>query len=148
MRQIDKAIAACNAQEYPCYQAIADEFGVKRTTLSRRHRGVQTSRENVTATHYSLLSKPQQNELVNYINKLSNKGLPPTIPVVRMLAIDICKTKPGKNWTWRFVRSYKDRLDHGFLQSINLARRKADSPKVYRAWFKDVRDPNYLKFLY
>ena len=55
------------------------------------------SRENVTAIHYSLLSKLQQNELVNYINKLSNKGLPPTIPIIRMLAIDICKTKPSKN---------------------------------------------------
>ena len=50
MRQIDKAIAACNAQEYPCYQAIADEFGVKRTTLSRRHRGVQTSRDVTVLT--------------------------------------------------------------------------------------------------
>src|SRR6266567_7479019 len=106
MRQIDKAIAACNAQEDPCYQAIADEFGVNRTTLLRRHRVVQTSHENVTAIHHSLLSKPQQNKLVNYINKLSNKGLPPTIPVVRMLAINICKTKPNKNWTWQFIRSY------------------------------------------
>ncbi len=65
-----------------------------------------------------------------------------------MLAIDICKTKPGKNWTWRFMRFYKDRLNYGFLRSIDLARRKADSPKAYRAWFKAVRDPNYLKFLY
>ena len=97
MRQIDKAIAACNAQEDPCYQAIANKFGVKRTTLSWRHRGVQTSRENVTTIHYSLLLKPQQNELVNYINKFFNKGLPPIIPVVRMLAINIYKTKPGKN---------------------------------------------------
>ena len=133
MRQIDKAIAACNAQEDPCYQAIANKFDVKRTTLSRRHRGVQTSRENVTAIHHSLLLKPQQNELVNYINKLFNKGLPPTIPVVRMLAMDICKIKPGKNWTWRFVGFYKDHLDHSFLQLIDLARRKADSPKAYRA---------------
>ena len=40
MREIDKAIAAYNAQEYPCYQAIADEFGVKQITLLRRHKGV------------------------------------------------------------------------------------------------------------
>ena len=108
MRPIDKALAACDAQKSPCYQTIADEFHVNRTTLSRRHRGIQTSRENATAIHHSLLSKPQQTELVNYINKLSNKGIPPTVPVVRMLAMDICKTKPGKNWTWRFVRSQQD----------------------------------------
>ena len=40
MRQIDKAIAACNAQEDPCYQAIANKFGVKQITLLRRYRGV------------------------------------------------------------------------------------------------------------
>ena len=95
-----------------------------------------------------MLSKLQQNKLVNYINKLSNKKLPPTIPVVRMLAIDIYKTKPSKNWTWRFVGSYKDRLNYSFLRSINLARRKADFPKVYRVWFKDIKNPKYLKILY
>ena len=106
------------------------------------------SRENVTAIHYSLLSKPQQNELVNYINKLFNKGLSPTIPIIRILAIDIYKTKPGKNQIWRFIGFYKDRLNYSFLRLINLAKKKADSPKAYRAQFKDVKDFKYLKFLY
>ena len=62
--------------------------------------------------------------------------------------MDIYKTKPSKNWTWWFVRSYKDRFNYSFLQLINLAKRKIDSPKVYKAQFKDIRDSNYLKFLY
>jgi hypothetical protein len=78
------------------YTAVADEFGCNRSTLSRRHRGVTTSRENITAIYYSLLLKAQQNRLVNYINKLSDKGIPPTIPVIRLLAIDIYKTRSGK----------------------------------------------------
>ena len=127
MRQIDKAIAACNAQEDPCCQAIANEFGVKRTTLSRRHRGVQTSCENVTATHHNLLSKPQQNELVNYINKLSNKGLPPTIPVVRMLAIDICKIKPGTAWS---IKRPVRRLTVAGLIAKILAAQSSQSMKL------------------
>ena len=62
--------------------------------------------------------------------------------------MDICKTKPSKNQTQQFIKSYKDRLNYSFLQLINLAKRKADSPKAYRAWFKDIKDPKYLKFLY
>ena len=40
MRQIDKTITAYNTQKDPYYQAIANEFGVKRTILLWRHRGV------------------------------------------------------------------------------------------------------------
>ena len=138
MKPIDKALASICGQKDVNYTAVADEFGCDRSTLFRRHRGVITSRENITAIHHSLLSKAQQNELVNYINKLSNKGIPSTIPVVRLLAMDICKTMPGKCWTWRFIKAYSDYLNHGFLWSIDLARRKADSPEVYRAWFEQV----------
>ena len=43
---------------------------------------------------------------------------------------------------------YKNRLNYSFLQLINLAKRKIDSPKVYRVWFKDIKNPKYLKILY
>ena len=62
--------------------------------------------------------------------------------------MDIYKTKPSKNQTQQFIGSYKDRLNYSFLQLINLAKKKIDSPKVYKVWFKDIRDPKYLKFLY
>ena len=62
--------------------------------------------------------------------------------------MDIYKTKPSKNQIWRFMGSYKDRLNHNFLRLINLAKKKADSFKAYRVWFKNIRDSKYLKFLY
>ena len=74
MKSIDKALASIYGQKDVNYTAITDEFGCDRSTLSRRHRGVITSRENITATHHSLLSKAQQNKLVNYINKLFKHG--------------------------------------------------------------------------
>jgi hypothetical protein len=136
MKPIDKALALIYSQKDVNYTAVADKFGCNQSTLSRRHRGVTTSRENIIAIHHSLLSKAQQNKLVNYINRLSNKGIPPTILVVRLLAIDICKTRPRKCWTWRFIKAYSDRLDYSFLWNIDLARRKADSLEVYHIWFK------------
>jgi len=136
IKPIDEALASICGQKDVNYTAVADKFGCNRSTLSRRHRGITTSRKNIIAIYHSLLSKAQQSELVNYINKLSNKGIPPTILVVRSLTMDICKTRPGKCWTWRFVKAHSDRLDYSFLRSINLARRKADSLEVYRAWFE------------
>ena len=82
MKPIDKALASICGQKDINYTAIADEFGCNRSTLSKRYRGVTISYKNITAIHYSLLLKAQQNELVNYINKLSNKGIPFTILVI------------------------------------------------------------------
>ena len=82
MKPIDKALASICGQKDVNYTAIADEFGCDRSTLSKRYRGVTTSYKNITAIYHSLLSKAQQNKLVNYINKLFNKGIPPTIPVI------------------------------------------------------------------
>ena len=96
MKPIDKALASICGQKDVNYTTIANEFGCNRSTLSKRHRGVTTSHENTIAIHHSLLLKAQQNKLINYINRLSNKGIPPTILVVQLLAIDICKTRPKK----------------------------------------------------
>ena len=82
MKPIDKALASICGQKDVNYTAIADEFECDRSTLSKRHRGVTTFYENIIAIHHFLLLKAQQNKLVNYINKLSNKGIPPTILVV------------------------------------------------------------------
>ncbi|KAF1936988.1 hypothetical protein EJ02DRAFT_386440, partial [Clathrospora elynae] len=52
------------------YQAIADIYGVSRTTLSRRHRQ--------QAINLQLLSPHQEAELVKYIVGLTERGPPPT----------------------------------------------------------------------
>ena len=82
MKPIDKALASICGQKDVNYTAVIDEFRRDQSTLFRRHRGVITSHKNITAIYHSLLSKAQQNKLVNYINKLSNKGIPPTILVI------------------------------------------------------------------
>ena len=84
MKPIDKALALIYGQKDINYTTVADEFRCDRSTLSKRHRGVTTSHKNITAIHHSLLLKAQQNKLVNYINKLSNKGIFSTILVVRL----------------------------------------------------------------
>jgi hypothetical protein len=56
MAPIDDALAALETQEHPNYKDTAKKFGVDRSRLSRRHRGITTSREEA-AKDKRLLSK-------------------------------------------------------------------------------------------
>jgi hypothetical protein len=138
MRPIDKALNDLASQDKPNYAATADKYGVHRSTLSRRHRKITTSREIATANFKSLLTPQQEKELVEYINKLSVFGLPPVISMVRNFAYDICKKMPGKNWPTRFIEKHRAILDSGFLKGFDLSRKKADSPEAYRRYFNLV----------
>ncbi|KAF1934482.1 hypothetical protein EJ02DRAFT_320883, partial [Clathrospora elynae] len=57
------AIKSLDEGEQFAYQAIADIYGVSRTTWSRRHRQVQGSREE-QAINLQLLGPHQEAELV------------------------------------------------------------------------------------
>jgi hypothetical protein len=80
MAAIDDAIAAIELRELGdkvIYQHYADKYGVSRSALSRRHRGVLRSRANYVANQQSL-TLYQELELVRYITELTERGLPPT----------------------------------------------------------------------
>jgi hypothetical protein len=55
MSSIEAALAAIASQKKPDYTAAAKKYGVDRSTLSRRHRGVTGSRADATNSK-SLLS--------------------------------------------------------------------------------------------
>jgi hypothetical protein len=82
MADFKSALAACDSSEGPNYSKISKEY-IHRTTLSQHHRGIQTTRAEATSQSRSALSKEQQLELVGYINKLSERGFPPTNATVR-----------------------------------------------------------------
>ena len=134
---MEAALADLESQEPPNYTATAKKHGVDRSTLSRRHRGVRGTRDD-QINSCSLLSKQQQKDLVAYINKLTDQGLPPTNAMVRNFAHDICKKWPGKNWVYRFVDSHKDELKSGYLQGADLSRKKADNWVQYTLYFQQV----------
>lgn len=96
MAPIDDVLAALESQKQPNYTQTAKEFGVEMTKLSRRHRGLIESRE-VYREKASLLSHQQQVDLVEYINKLTARGLPPTNAMVNNFAKEMCGKQPGKN---------------------------------------------------
>jgi hypothetical protein len=46
-----------------------------------------------------LLSFQQEADLVEYINKLTKKGLPPTTAMVRNFAEQMASKRPGNSWS-------------------------------------------------
>ena len=67
------------------YQTIADKHGVNCTTLSRKHKQIQANRETKNANQQKLTPQ-QEDELVEYIEKLTARRLPPTREMIANFA--------------------------------------------------------------
>ena len=90
------ALKSLKLGESPNYTTIAKQYGVNRTTLSRRHRGVTGSRAEKISNDRNL-NTTQELELVKYINSLSKRGLPPTREMIQNFALEIARKLVGKS---------------------------------------------------
>ena len=100
-----EALKSLKLGESPNYTLVAKQYGVDRTTLSRRHRGVTGSRTDQISTSRNL-NTTQEQELVQYINTLSKRGLPPTRQMIRNFASEIARKPVGKCWVDCFIKRY------------------------------------------
>jgi SOS response regulatory protein OraA/RecX len=97
MSRIEEALAAIESLdegEYFTYTKAANTYGVSRVTQARRHQGIQASRTE-QAVKQQLLNPQQELELVRYITKLTDDGLPPTRDMIQSFASKIIKGKVG-----------------------------------------------------
>jgi hypothetical protein len=105
MAPIDDVLAAIKAQELGeqlVYQDYAKKYGVNRSTLSRRHRRVCCSRDDY-ASHKQVLTPVQEAGLVEYINRLTKQGLPPTREMIQNFSSALA---PGSSRSRRLRASY------------------------------------------
>jgi len=137
MAPIDDAIAAFKRPNAPPQAEIARIYGVEPSTLSRRLRGIHTSKGEADFNK-SLLSKQQQLSLIAYINKLSDDGLAPTTAMVRNFAEEIAHQRPGRNWVSRFNKTHNTILSSKYLAGADQARTKADNWWEYTKYFELV----------
>lgn len=144
MESIEAALADLKLQDPPNYTATAKKFGVDRTTLSRRHRGV-TMKKGHHPNSYGLLSPEQRKTLITYINQLNDRGLPPTPRMVRRFAFDISGKSPGNGWVNRFIKSTHGELSSCFLSGFDLNRKRADNLYDYTEYFRLVSNPIKLR---
>jgi AraC-like DNA-binding protein len=100
MSSIEAALAAIESLEPGeqfSYRQIAAEYHCSRTTLARRHQGLASSRSTM-AENQQALHPQQELELLRYIERLTEQGLPPTRPMIRRFASNIAKKELRKGW--------------------------------------------------
>ena len=91
------ALADCDLSEDPNYTEIAKKHHINRLTLSRRHQDITRSRAQFLSESVQCLTKAQEETLISYINRMTNRNMPPTTQIVRNLAEEIIQNPVGKN---------------------------------------------------
>jgi hypothetical protein len=93
MNPIDAAIEMIESREpgaSSSYRAVAKQFKVDRTTLLQRHKGIARSYADAAA-YKQLLNTQQELELVQYIERCTERGLLPTREMVRNFASAVAR---------------------------------------------------------
>ena len=130
--RIQLAIADLNAQLVPNYTATAKKYELVRSTLTRRIHGQTESRAESLSNHSQRLTNGQEEVLIGYINKLTDRAIPPTTHIVKNMAEELAGHSVGKNWTSNFVKRHENCLKSIYLRNIDNLRVKAD----HTAWFE------------
>jgi hypothetical protein len=130
------------SDEFPVIARYAKEFDCDRSTLSRRYRGVTTSREEYRES-MSVLSNQQSASLILYINTLTTRGIPPTPAMIRNFVYDITKEWVSKNWVTNWTKRHSQELESSYLQPLDMARKIADNLHQYAIYFNQLEE--YIK---
>ena len=147
--RIAEAITDLESQDRPNIAATARKYRVARETLSKRFRGVQGTNEDVNSYVRQQLSNTQEEALITYINKLNDRGFPPTPQILKNIAESIAHTTLGRNWTARFCKRHHTRLASVYLRTIDHKRKQADNSYHFQYFFNLVRILfNYVAYIY
>jgi hypothetical protein len=137
MVPIDLALAAIELLrdgEHFTYTEIANWFNMSQTTLTRRHKGCQGSPDAKKVARQKL-NQHQEAELVQYIEDLTKKALPPTNEMIQNLALQIASEPVGVSWVTRFLRRHRNHLVSRWTSGIDSNRHNANSRAKYKLYF-------------
>jgi Tc5 transposase DNA-binding domain len=133
--RIQAAIDDLKSQKRANYSKTAKKWKVERTTLAKRFKGETRSIQAYQSEVSRRLSDQQEIALVQQINKLTLRGMPPTSRICRNLAEEIVGGKVGKNWNARFIQRHKKDLTSLYLRNIDNMRKKADYAPLFRLFY-------------
>jgi hypothetical protein len=77
------------------------------------------------------LHPQQEHELVEYINRLTEKALSPTREMTRRFAAEIAHKHVRDGWVTRFIERNKDYLISKWTKGIDAVRHHANSEAKY-----------------
>jgi hypothetical protein len=96
------------------------------------------SRADFLSESIQCLSKDQEQVVLGFINKLTDRNCMLTSQIVKNVTEEVAGQAVGKNWVGRFVRRYKNQLHAGFLHRIDSVCIQADNIDLYRQFFEQV----------
>ena len=137
--RIALAITDLKSQDRPNIAATARKYQLARETLSKRFRGETGSNQDATSYSRKQLTTTQEETLIEYVNKLNDRGFPPTPQILKNIAESIAKTRLGPNWVARFCKRYHTRLASIYLRTIDHKRKLADNSHHFQYFFDLVR---------
>ena len=132
------ALAEIGSENKPNYAEYARKHELVPSTLSRRHRGITTSRKEATSEHRQNLTTLQEQTLINHINHLSDRNLPPTAQIVQNIAKEIAGRSFGKNWTSNFIKRHQQVLKSLYLRNIDNQQVKAEYLPLFKYFYDMV----------
>ena len=136
--RIAVVVEAIETRACTSYKAYSIRFGVDRTTISKRVRGLTRSRKEAASVYLQCLTNVQELTLIKTINKLTDRVIPPTTSMVRSLAEEVRGCAVRKNWVSAFVRRHKDVLKSVYLRNLDDLRVTAEHALMFVLFFKTV----------
>jgi hypothetical protein len=116
------------------YTLLAAKHGVVRSTLTRREQGLSVSREE-KAIAQRLLTPTQERKIVEYIEGLTERYLPPTRTTIKKFASEIAGKELSDSLVTNFLHRNSDHLISQWATAMDSDRHKADSWGKYRQYF-------------
>jgi hypothetical protein len=116
------------------YTQLAEKHGVGRSTLSRRKQGLSVLRDE-KAIAQQLLTPTQEAELVEYIERLTERHLPPTRTMIKNFASEIARKELSDSWVTDFLHRNRDHLISQWATAMDSDRHKANSWGKYKQYF-------------
>jgi hypothetical protein len=138
MDPVDEAAIWLESKKSPSCAQAARKFKVNYHTLWRRWHRKTHSRADATSLHKKLLTTAQEHKLIDYINKLSDRGMPPTHQILENLVVEIVGHGIGDNWTYRFVDRYKNIIKSIYLRPLDNARKVADNTAHFTHFYQMI----------
>ena len=93
---IELAIADLDLQETPNFTATAKKYNISRSTLSRRYKGIQLSRDESASLYRKLLTTAQEEVILKDLNNLLERGMPLTLSILLNLVQEVVKQAISK----------------------------------------------------
>ena len=84
--RIAKAILELQSQDPPKYAETARKYDIDKSTLWRRFKGKTGSIQDANSTSRQKLTNIQEEVLIEHVNKLTDRGIPPTPQMLKNFA--------------------------------------------------------------